>query len=220
VAAVGDGVHVTFYVDGVAYAGTATMGEFSTSSSTRVLNIGRCPAESPLCQFRGEIDEVQIYNRTLSAAEIQAILDAGRSGVCKCTDADGDGYGAVGGLSCRMGPAQDCNDAGGTVWFAPLAVTNLGVVGRSPSVVSWDSQGSYVGTGTVYDFVSGSIMALRTTGFSGASCLQPGGGATYNDARANPAVGNGYWYLSRARNSCATGTYGSTQRDTGIPACP
>lgn len=95
--------------------------------------------------------------------------------------ADGDGYGAEGGLSCRMGPAGDCSESDGTVWFAPLEVTNLTVEGKSPSVVSWHDQTLTVGTGTVYDLVSGSLAALRTTGFSAASCLQPGVGWTYND---------------------------------------
>jgi hypothetical protein len=220
VAAVGNGTAVTFYVDGIAYPGTGTMGTKSSGGSTAVLSIGRCPYTTPNCQFNGEIDEVQIYNRSLGGAEIQAIYDVGRSGVCKCADADGDGYGAVGGLSCRMGPAQDCNEASGTVWFAPLEVTNLAVVGKSPSVVSWNSQGSVVGTGTVYDLASGSIIALRTTGFSDGCIRQGGGGTTYSDAEVDPPIGNGYWYLARARNSCATGTYGSTKRDTEILGAP
>ena len=220
VAAVGNGTTITFFVDGVAYAGTGTMGTKSTGNSTAVLSIGRCPYGTPNCQFAGELDEVQIYNGALGAAEIQAMFDAGRAGVCKCTDGDGDGYGAESWLSCRVGQVQDCDDTIATVWLAPLSVTNLRVVGKSPSVVSWDSQGPNVGTGTLYDLVSGSLAALRTTGFAGASCLRPGGGNSHSDTRGNPATGSGYWYLSRARNSCGTATYGSSQRDAGIPACP
>ena len=40
--------------------------------------------------FAGPIDEVEIFNRALSASEIQAIDNAGSAGKCK-PDADGDG---------------------------------------------------------------------------------------------------------------------------------
>lgn len=39
--------------------------------------------------FSGVIDEVEIFNRALSALEIQAIFDAGSAGKCKDTDGDG-----------------------------------------------------------------------------------------------------------------------------------
>ncbi len=41
--------------------------------------------------FPGLIDEVEIYNRALSSAEIQAIFLAGSAGKCKTIDTDGDG---------------------------------------------------------------------------------------------------------------------------------
>jgi Concanavalin A-like lectin/glucanases superfamily len=41
--------------------------------------------------FNGLIDEVEIFNRTLTASEIQAIYDAGSAGKCKFQDSDGDG---------------------------------------------------------------------------------------------------------------------------------
>jgi hypothetical protein len=33
--------------------------------------------------FRGVVDEIQIFSRALSAAEIQAIFHAGSAGMCK-----------------------------------------------------------------------------------------------------------------------------------------
>lgn len=41
--------------------------------------------------FHGLPDEVQIYNRALSAQEIAAIFNAGSAGKCRVADADGDG---------------------------------------------------------------------------------------------------------------------------------
>ena len=82
VAAVGNGTGITFYVDGTAYPGSGVMGSMPTGNSTRALDIGRCPSTSPLCQFDGQIDEAAIYDRALSASEIQAIYNAGTGGRC------------------------------------------------------------------------------------------------------------------------------------------
>ncbi len=41
--------------------------------------------------FNGLIDEAEVYDRALSAAEIQAIFDADSFGKCKTFDSDGDG---------------------------------------------------------------------------------------------------------------------------------
>jgi hypothetical protein len=82
VAAAGDGSNITFYVDGVAYAGSGVMGAKPSGASNRIANIGRCPSSSPECQFSGLIDEPAIYNRALSASEIHSIYAADSSGRC------------------------------------------------------------------------------------------------------------------------------------------
>lgn len=41
--------------------------------------------------FRGQVDEVALYNRALSAGEVQAVFDAGSAGKCDPNDEDGDG---------------------------------------------------------------------------------------------------------------------------------
>ena len=41
--------------------------------------------------FDGVIDEVEFFDRALSASEIQAIFMADSAGKCKVTDGDGDG---------------------------------------------------------------------------------------------------------------------------------
>ncbi len=68
-------------------------------------HIGRTPSGS--LEFVGYIDEVAMYDRALTAAEVRAIADAGTLGMCRCADADGDGYGTDG-LSCPGGTAIDC----------------------------------------------------------------------------------------------------------------
>jgi len=65
-----------------------------TQSNLKVL-IGREDSYLPR-SFKGRIDEVEIYDRALSADEIQAIVDAGSAGKCKndgptITDVSNDG---------------------------------------------------------------------------------------------------------------------------------
>ena len=62
------------YVNGVLVKSIA-----GTSTLTSV-DIGR---RSDGIEFKGLIDEVEIYNRALSASEIKAIFDAGSAGKCK-----------------------------------------------------------------------------------------------------------------------------------------
>jgi hypothetical protein len=106
------------------------------------------------------------------------------------------------------------------VWSAPAETTNLTLTATSPADPTWDSQSALVGPETSYDLVSGIVGPGSGVSFSTASCLQSAGPTSFSDARPDPAVGTSYWYLSRGRNSCGVGTYGSTARDTTIPSCP
>jgi len=79
-----DGTNVRLYVDG------ALKGTFSFSGNLK------SDSTKPVLMFGGSnpvpfsIDEVEIFNRALSAAEIQAIFNVGSAGKCK-PDSDGDG---------------------------------------------------------------------------------------------------------------------------------
>jgi hypothetical protein len=99
-------------------------------------------------------------------------------------------------------------------------VTNLTVTDTNPANLAWDSQSVSAGPETTYDLVSGSLGPGAGIVFSAASCLQPNGPASYADNRPDPALGESFWYLSRAANSCGVGTYGSAARDSAIPPCP
>lgn len=56
------------------------------------IGIGNSVVPTDIVRFNGQIDEVEIFNRVLSVAEIQAIVNAGSAGKCKApVDADGDG---------------------------------------------------------------------------------------------------------------------------------
>src|SRR6202042_160676 len=73
-----NGSTVIFYVDGVAYPPLVYNTVFSFITP---VGIGYLPGFAG-CTFLGMMDEVSIYNRPLSASEIQAIFLAGSTGKC------------------------------------------------------------------------------------------------------------------------------------------
>jgi hypothetical protein len=79
------GINLAFYVNG-ALAGTSTQAEPPTSNSDPLTIGALSPLGYPLSfnpYFGGLIDELSIYNRALSAAEVQQIFAAGTAGKCK-----------------------------------------------------------------------------------------------------------------------------------------
>jgi hypothetical protein len=76
-----DGVNLRLYVDAVSQGSTALL---APVSNARDLNIGFAwGGGSPQRFFRGRVDELTIYNRALTNAEILAIFQAGSAGKCK-----------------------------------------------------------------------------------------------------------------------------------------
>ncbi len=80
------GTNVTYYIDGRVDATAVTTG-VADINNTNTFRIGQSVCVSPgilgsdACQpFNGKIDELGIWNRALSPAEIQAIFNAGASG--------------------------------------------------------------------------------------------------------------------------------------------
>jgi hypothetical protein len=77
--------------------------------------------------------------------------------------------------------------------------------GVSFTEVSWDD----LGTGS-YDLAGGLISDLRATGGTlGAGCLGDDlSGTTAEDMSAEPATGDGYYYMVRTANLCGNGSFG------------
>ncbi|MBI2486545.1 MAG: thrombospondin type 3 repeat-containing protein [Deltaproteobacteria bacterium] len=82
---------VSIYIDGVLQQTTPLPVGFGSVSNTKRLFIGHQTTDTPtgVQPFNGVIDELEFYDRALSASEIRAIVNAGSAG--KCKDADGDG---------------------------------------------------------------------------------------------------------------------------------
>jgi len=105
------------------------------------------------------------------------------------------------GNPCTAGDVCAGGACGGTPITAPLEMTSVAVA-ADKTTFTW------LGSATQYGVVRGGVGALP---------VGPGGGdevcfgnlpfPTLNDP-AIPAVGSGFFYLSRGENSCGTGTYG------------
>ena len=83
-----DGQMLQLYLDGKLEAQTAHSGMLSPMLSESFLSIGsedgrtNCPSCRFARYFNGLIDEVSIYNRSLTQSEIQSIFSAGSDGKC------------------------------------------------------------------------------------------------------------------------------------------
>ena len=88
--------------------------------------------------------------------------------------------------------------------------------------VSLSENGSEEGTVYVYDVASGSLQTLHASGLLVATSCLAGDLATpsYQDTRANPPPGDGYFYLTAAQNPCGTGGYGPGRASLASLACP
>ena len=94
-----------------------------------------------------------------------------------------------------------------SVTQAPGLVT--GVLVDAGSNLAWDPLASSDGAAIAYDVAGGNLLALPGAGFSGAACLAGGLAATgWTDLRANPPIGDGFYYLVRGVKSCGAGSFG------------
>ncbi len=83
VASTWDGSTLKLYVNGQ-LEGELNLGPKTVSYSGEALTIGEHNILPARRAFDGLIDEVDFYNRALSASEIQSIYNAGSAGKCKC----------------------------------------------------------------------------------------------------------------------------------------
>lgn len=186
--------------------------------------------------FSGGVDEVIFHDRALSRCEIASIFAAGSLGMCK-GDSDSDGVidirdncplvtnGARSDTdSDGRGDLCDCALADAGAYAAPTEICRLEVgANQVDSRLTWSI--SATGSGTLYDVLRGDLTELPVGGSQGSSetCLPPGSLSlpAANDTET-PAEGAGFWYLTRARNACGTGTDGLTSggAERVSNACP
>jgi Concanavalin A-like lectin/glucanases superfamily/VHL beta domain len=178
-----DGSQIQLYVNGVS-AGSLTVAGTIVPSNNH-LNFGRDPS-NPLDTTRfwdGQIDEVEIFNRALSASEIQSIYNAGSAGKDKSVAAHGPTYSAT------------------VLADHPLAFWQLGEISGSTAVdlTANGHDGTYLGgvaLGGLGPFQSGSVAA-QFDGTSGYVSLPGAWGGTSAsvtiEAWVNVAATTGTW---------------------------
>jgi cysteine-rich repeat protein len=128
----------TFFVDGVSvgtFNPTARAGSLDNSVPLR---LARCSDPASVQGFfNGAIDEVELFKRALSAAEVAGIHTAGAAGKCKPpqTDTNGNGLGDV--CDCGDGSSagtrcDDGNHAAGDGCLLPARSTGWQCSGEPP----------------------------------------------------------------------------------------
>ena len=108
-AGVREGTTLRLYVDGV-QVGTATTPSLVNATSANNVVIGGRDNPDFDPYFNGIIDEVQFFNRALSASEIQAVFNAGSAGMCTSTP-------------LQISPTTQTVNIGGTVNFSATGGT-------------------------------------------------------------------------------------------------
>jgi hypothetical protein len=126
-------------------------------------------------------------------------------------DTDGDGVGAC----------ADCAEGNSQVWSTPAEVGNFRAASGAPAAYAWDSLASQAGPQISYDVVTGNFSVAGGFEAGNATCLGSTTATAFSDARPDPAMSAGYWYLVGGRNTCGRGTLGTAQRDAvGLMLCP
>jgi len=68
-----DGTKMTLYVDGVAQVSTAKTGAIATTADALVIGAKRTGDANPGNYFKGSLDDVRVYDRALTLAEVQTL---------------------------------------------------------------------------------------------------------------------------------------------------
>lgn len=130
--------------------------------------------------------------------------------------ADGDGDGVDNNTDCAL------DDPGAFAVPGEVVPLSADKDQAGSAVLSWPSQASQAGSGTVYDVVRDLLSNLPTSGTASAIGLACGTSETAHTDPELPVEGSGFYYLVRARNVCGDGGWGEDSAGTprSVSACP
>ena len=210
---------MTLYVNGENIAGGYSGTGGTMVHTTATARIGTSAGVS----FGGAIDELAVYNRSLTACEIRRIYNAENVGKCK-VDADSDADGVSDSNdNCRSTPNPtqantdgdlagdlcDCAVSDATLFSAPPECDGLrvGIEGNRDGL-EWCTLDRDAGSATVYDLFTGVLRQWPVGSGASEACLADGLSTTSFVDPNIPASDTGVWYLVRGRNTCGVGSYG------------
>ncbi len=121
--------NLVFYIDGVGYPSTALTNPIAYTGGATI----GCETVDLFGPFNGSIDELSIYNRSLSASEIQAIYNAGSAGKCTIPSAPS---------AISSQPANQAVIVGDNV------VLTVSAVSYAPQGYQWSFNGAIIDGGT------------------------------------------------------------------------
>ena len=106
--------------------------------------------------------------------------------------------------------ACDCGTSDPSAWAEPLELKRLRPSLAGSLRLGWDDVRSVAGSGTTYRVVRGRLTELQASGGFEAACTLGAGSSTptASDTQPDPPPDDGYYYLVRAENGCADGTFG------------
>jgi hypothetical protein len=130
----GGGV-VQFYLDGVPAGAVGAGIPPGSLSSAASLLVGAGTFPGPTFFFRGGIDEVEIFRRTLAAAEVNGLWAAGPAGKCKVRCRSPAAVSFPPGSNCVPVQARICNQTAVPVSVNWAASSSLPISPSSGSVV-------------------------------------------------------------------------------------
>jgi hypothetical protein len=168
-------------------------------------------SSDPGAEYAGfYLDDIAVSDVQLPNACVPDVC-GGQSNGATCDD----------GNACTVG---DTCDGGaclpGTPVPPPAEIDGITVDGHTGTTVSWTAASGSV----VYDVASSTLSDLRANGTTTAACISnDDAGTSFVDGRADPAAGDGYYYIVRAQSACGSGTYGfdsSSQERVPASACP
>jgi hypothetical protein len=126
------------------------------------------------------------------------------------TESDGDG----------VRDDLDCAPADAAAFAVPGEVR--GVSYDTPGRLTWTTEATRSGGGTVNDVLRGDLSELPVGSGPSKICRLDGGSGESMMESAVPAVGEGLYYLVRGTNACGAGSYGASSSlvERVSTACP
>jgi hypothetical protein len=108
------------------------------------------------------------------------------------------------------GNACDCAPADPTTKAIPSEINGVTVTQISGATrIAWNELATQAGTSVRYDVSSGALNTFQLTPFTPATCVANSVATLwFDDTGANPAAGDGNWYLVRGETSCGRGSFG------------